>query len=364
MHYIDSSSMLQKLLAAIITEEWAREAEASSEQPLIERCALAQDLSAKTLAFLQEQPPLSYHEMAFTLARLHSECYSLLHGFAQDCKVPAASIPVLGTEIDVTGQNPNCFTIDTAQSVVSSMFDQLRESLGRTKKRELALLVDKRAQVAANVERYTAAKTQHDIRVSAAFAATFVALKGMPEKVSPVVKGIMSGIKVRSSFVCAEKLATHPRHACRAKRTSISRRDPPWRWRRLLTSVQPTISRNRLIRLSRTSAHSCARIQNAHLPLPILGNRRPGSCLSESLRHRRPPRLTANRRANRRHRMETAAIRCLAGAPALRSLNCPRGSVRGYWTLSQACGTQWREVSSPRAPQVRPSLFHRWIAQL
>jgi TATA-binding protein-associated factor len=34
--------------------------------------------------------------------------------------------------------------------------------------------------------------------VCAAFAAAYVALKNTPDKVSPIVKGVMNGIKVRS----------------------------------------------------------------------------------------------------------------------------------------------------------------------
>jgi TATA-binding protein-associated factor len=219
MHYIDSPSMLQKLLAAIITEEWARDVDGRASPILIANCALAQDLSAKALAFLLEPPPLAYHEMAFTLARLHSECYSLLHAFAQDCKIPVTSIPTLGTEIDITGQNPQCFTIDTARSVIGPMYDQLKDSLGRTKKKELAAIAEKRTQVAANIDRYTAVKSQHDVRVSAAFAATFIALKGTPEKVSPVVKGIMSGIKVNRTLLCW--IATYSLLMDRAKKMSI-----------------------------------------------------------------------------------------------------------------------------------------------
>ena len=83
------------------------------------------------------------------------------------------------------------------------MFNKLKDTLGRTKRKELAILKDKRAQIAVNIERYTEVKAQYDIRVSAAFAAAYVALKATPEKVSPIVKGIMNGIKVCATSVSA-----------------------------------------------------------------------------------------------------------------------------------------------------------------
>ncbi|KAI0086641.1 SNF2 chromatin remodeling protein [Irpex rosettiformis] len=198
LHYVDSPSMLQKFLTAVITEEWAREhsKQVIPDSPLlIETSPLAKDLSDKALQFLQNDPPAAYHEMAFTLSRLHGECYNLLQSFAFDCKLPATSIPSLGLEIDVTGARSDCFTIHTAEAAVGPMFEKLKDALGRTKKKELAIIKEKRAHVVANVERYGEVKAQYDVRVSAAFAAAFVAMKGTPDKVSPIVKGIMNGIK-------------------------------------------------------------------------------------------------------------------------------------------------------------------------
>lgn len=200
IHYIDSPSMLQKFLAAVVTEEWAREHDArtTEDTPLLDKSSLAKDLSVKTLQFLQNDPPPAYHEMMHTLARLHAECYNLLQAFSHDCKLPISHIPNLGLEIDIMGTRPDCFTISTAQSAVGEMFDKLKDALGRTKKKELAIIKEKRSHVVANIERYLEVKVQYDIRVSAAFAAAFVALKATPDKVSPIVKGIMNGIKVGS----------------------------------------------------------------------------------------------------------------------------------------------------------------------
>ncbi|KAJ6606457.1 SNF2 superfamily chromatin remodeling protein [Mycena vulgaris] len=196
LHYIESTSMLQKVLTAIISEEWAREHDAiPGTPPLIEKSAMAQTLSAKTLAWLQALPPAAYHEMTLTLVRIHADCIALLGAFASDCKLPMSSIPFLGSDIDVSGTKEGCFTIAVAQEAVGKLYTRLKDSLGRTKKRELGVIAEKRAKVVASIERYVDVKAQHDIRVSAAFAAAFVAFRSTPDKVSPVVKGIMNGIK-------------------------------------------------------------------------------------------------------------------------------------------------------------------------
>lgn len=196
-HYINSNSMLQKFLAAIIAEEWARAHALASPQapPLIETSSLARDISTQTLTWLQSEPPAAYHEMLVTLARIHSDCTNLLQLFVQDCKIPISMVPFLGSRIDIYGNDPNAFTIKLAHDAVGSEFTKLKDSLGRTKKREIAVLVEKRQQVVASIDRYDELKVQYDTRVSAAFAAAFVALKSVPAKVSPVVKGIMNGVK-------------------------------------------------------------------------------------------------------------------------------------------------------------------------
>jgi len=193
--------MLQKLLSAIVAEEWARQSGTvpNVHRALSEGHSLSQDITMKTLAWLQGKSPPAYHEMAFALNRLHSETVSLLHMFATDCKLPMSSIPFLGNEIDITGTNEKAFTIDKANLALGREYTRLKDSLGKTKKKELAVITERRNAILGSVERYNDTKTQHDIRVSAAFAAAFVAFKTTPDKVSPVVKGIMNGIKVFSS---------------------------------------------------------------------------------------------------------------------------------------------------------------------
>jgi TATA-binding protein-associated factor len=211
LHYVDSTSMLQKVLSAIISEEWARECSAKThvEPPLlIDTSNLAKEISNKTLTWLQASPPAAYHEMAFALAHIHVDSVSLLRSFATDCKLPISSIPFLGSEIDITGANPDRFTIETAQEAIGSRYTQLKNMLGRTKKKELAVIEEKRSVVAASIERYLEVKTQHEVRVAAAFAAAFVALRSTPDKVSPVVKGIMNGIKNEENFDLQTRSAT------------------------------------------------------------------------------------------------------------------------------------------------------------
>lgn len=211
-HYIKSPSMLQKFLSAVIVEEWSLKYDDStmktemaddSKALLTDKSVLAKSLSREILEFLQSDPPVAYHEMTLSLGRLFSECSALLQSFVHDCKISQSSIPFLGSTVDIHGTEEGAFSIVTAQNVAGPIFTKLKESLGRTKKKELIILQDKRQRLSLSIQHYNEIKTQHDIRVSAAFAAAGVALKLHPDKVSPIVKGIMNGIKVLLDiFIC------------------------------------------------------------------------------------------------------------------------------------------------------------------
>ena len=205
--------------------------------PLIKMSPLADELSTAALVWLQEDPPAAYHEMAFSLARIHGECYNLLQSFSTDCKLPFTAIPSLGSEIDITGEREGCFTIEVGKRAVGPMFDKLKDMLGRTKKRELGIISDKRLKVVSSIDHYLEVKVQHDIRVSAACAAVFVAFKSTPDKVSPIVKGVMNSIKVSVTTPCrnrtndgterGERRFADPVSSCRRIVRQILRRPQP-----------------------------------------------------------------------------------------------------------------------------------------
>ncbi|KAJ2931331.1 hypothetical protein H1R20_g5658, partial [Candolleomyces eurysporus] len=197
IHYVDSTSMLQKFLSGTVAEEWAHRYCRDHPPPplLLDLSDLARDLSDKSLGWLQAKAPLGYHELTPALLRIHAESTSLLQSFSTQCKLPSSAIPNLGSDVDVSGMTPGAFTVDTAQQAIGPHYNRLRDSLGRTKKKELAAIAEKRDKIDISIKRYQEMKAQYDNRVSASFAGAFVAFQSVADKVSPVVKGIMNGIK-------------------------------------------------------------------------------------------------------------------------------------------------------------------------
>ena len=91
------------------------------------------------------------------------------------------------------GMREGCFTIDITQAAVGAMFDRLRGSLGARRSTRSRL---SRTSGSKIIDRYIGAEAQYDMCVFEAFAVAFVAFRGTPDKVSPIVKGIMNSIKV------------------------------------------------------------------------------------------------------------------------------------------------------------------------
>jgi hypothetical protein len=329
--------MLQKVLAAIVVEEWAKHYEAdlsiSKRQPLMEASNLAREMSNRTLAWLQAEPPTAYHEMAFALARIHGECTHLLQSFSFDCKVPWTEIPTLGTEIDLTGSKQGAFSLASAEAAVEQDYLKLKERVGKAKKRELAVISEKRKTVLSSIERYKEIKTQHDIRVCAAFAAAFVALKSTPDKVSPIVKGVMNGIKVYPilRFIGVKGLTF-----CRTRRTWISKHAQLLPFLPSLISVRFMALPNPQIRLSRISAPFCAKMLSRRQPLLTTENISLVSCPSEA--HRKWQRMVYRKRTKQRAEKGRA---CRGVVLDWLLSSFPLNLRRSFWRPFQKCGNRW-----------------------
>ena len=213
-HYGASTSMLQKMLCGMIVEEWAREAEKSGgpdTRPLLETSPLAAELGQSMLSVLEGSTPApkSYFEMGPPLARIATACGALMQGFITQCKLPRDKVSALPTQIDLDGLlGPEAFSIETARTVINSTFQKTKEQLGRTKKKEVAQLEERRKQVADSITAYEDAAAQHEYRIAAAYAAAVIALHLTPTQLSPIVKGVMNGIKVgifaNYSILCAD----------------------------------------------------------------------------------------------------------------------------------------------------------------
>ena len=213
--------MLQKMLSGMIIEEWARatEAQSSESRPLLETSPLAAELGQNMLALLEgtAASPKSYFEMGPPLARLMAECTALMQGFVTQCKVAREKVPAVPQQVDIdTSAGADTFTIETARTIVNTTFAKTKEILGRTKKKEVAVLEERRKKIVESIAAYDELAAQHDFRIAAAYAAAVIALHLTPTQLSPIIKGLMNGIKV--SYLCTGRIPISPCF-CSTRRT-------------------------------------------------------------------------------------------------------------------------------------------------
>lgn len=203
LHFIQSTSAYQRFIASTIVQEWAIAVQVHSPGPasLAKTSPLASQCSTHLLVFIENDCPDSYHEMGAHLRSLALDCRALLQSFAEDAKLPAAKLPTLPDRIDTEGKQPDAFTIAFARKFVGEMFDSMKASVPRGRKKEVPALEEKRGRLVAAIDRYGVVKGQMDVRVCAGVAAALIALRVYPSKLNPLVRSIMNGVKVGLSFL-------------------------------------------------------------------------------------------------------------------------------------------------------------------
>ena len=198
--YLESTSALQKCLAAAIIQEWAQ-ACADLGVDLKDSSAIVGDLASHLISVLETPAPPTYAEMTVMLQRIQVECQGLYNSFQRDAKVPKAKIPALPTTVDPLGMMVDAFTIDTAKYVAQTGFESLLSQAGsKAKKAALPLLEDRQRKLIAAIGFYQANKERQDTQVFASIAGAVISLKVLPAKLNPVIRSIMNSVKFEENL--------------------------------------------------------------------------------------------------------------------------------------------------------------------
>jgi TATA-binding protein-associated factor len=187
-----SEFALPKLFASITVENWAEEYRMTSDE--LKTANLGQLTAIQPLSNQLRKSSLfagtksSHAELDSLLAGTRRDIEGLLATFASLGKVPPEKIPQLP---------PDPFTIEYASNVVNNDYQTLLPLLGRAnKKTALASLEDRRRKLLHVIGMYEGDKVAFDTQLDAAAAAAVVALREIPGKISPVIKGFTQSIKV------------------------------------------------------------------------------------------------------------------------------------------------------------------------
>jgi TATA-binding protein-associated factor len=200
--YLQSSSAHQVFLAAVVVQEWAKDVDAQrpgASVSLGSTNGQAQEI-ANTLVSLVEGPPRAiYREMSALFRQLHSDCIGLVSAFATEGKIPKEKLPRVPSKIDPLGKDSDSFTLEMAQMIVETTFDQLVKLLSKSiSAQALPALTKRRYKAMASYGYFVTSKERYDVQVSTAVCGALIALRVMPAKFGPVVKSVMDGVKVRN----------------------------------------------------------------------------------------------------------------------------------------------------------------------
>ncbi|WAQ86176.1 hypothetical protein PtA15_6A808 [Puccinia triticina] len=186
-----SDFALPKLLASITVENWAEEYRATSDE--LKTANLGQLTAIQPLSDQLRKCSLfagtksSHAELDSLLIGTRKDIEGLLATFASLGKVPPEKIPQFPSDP---------FTIEYASHVVNNDYPSLLPLLGRAnKKTALASLEDRRRKLLHIISMYERDKVAFDTQLDAAAAAAVVALREIPGKISPVIKGFTQSIK-------------------------------------------------------------------------------------------------------------------------------------------------------------------------
>lgn len=207
LQHLSSTSALQKCLAAVVIEEWAK-ATLSIGKEIGQESGMGKNVSARLIDILESPAPSTYAEMAVMLQRIYSQSQGLYNFLERDAKVPKSKVPSLPSTVDTLGHKSGAFTIEVAKGVVGKGYESLVELIPvKNRKTVLPILQDRRQRLITDVGFYQSIKEKQDTQVGASVAGAAIALKTMPSKLNPVIRSIMNSVKFEENLDLQQRSA-------------------------------------------------------------------------------------------------------------------------------------------------------------
>ncbi|KAG6003671.1 hypothetical protein E4U54_000646 [Claviceps lovelessii] len=145
--------------------------------------------------------PSSYRDLVTFVQRARTQCQQLIHLFRDYGKVPHSKLPTL--PVIVQGEpeaGPSAFSIATAEKCVNEDFEKLKKSMPPGQRLIASQQLDEARDAAVSaIEDAKVFKDARDMRIRAGAACALVAMKLLPKKPSPLIKGIMESVKAEES---------------------------------------------------------------------------------------------------------------------------------------------------------------------
>lgn len=181
-----------QLTACLVVDEYAQNRDAS-EDTIRYRDHLQR--------MVESDRPSAYRDLANAVQRVRTSCQQLVHLFRDHGKVSQSKLPVLPVVVQGEPEaGPGAFSISTAEKCVGDDYEKLKKLMPPGQRLIASQQLAEARDVAVSIiEDAKAAKGARDVRIKAGAACALVAMKLLPKKPSPLIKGIMDSVKTEES---------------------------------------------------------------------------------------------------------------------------------------------------------------------
>ncbi|XP_062927802.1 TATA-binding protein-associated factor 172 isoform X2 [Mobula hypostoma] len=178
LFHLNSKSALQRIAVALVISEWAN---------LKKDCVVVSNaVQPRLMAILSEH--LYYDEIAIPFTRMQNECKQLIASLVEaNCDVRSSV-------------NNSVFTIDQANELITTTFNEVTSS-HRLKPNVIQQLDSKRQQVQMTVAETNQEWQTLHLRVHIFSACAVINLQQLPEKLNPIIKPLMEGVKKEENIL-------------------------------------------------------------------------------------------------------------------------------------------------------------------
>ncbi|KAJ2969331.1 hypothetical protein NQ176_g8719 [Zarea fungicola] len=180
--------------ACLVIDEYSKE------------CKIEEDMTRyvqNLQRIVETDKPTFYRDLVIFMQRVRSQCQQLLHMFRDHGKVSPGKLPILPVIVQGEAEaGPSAFSLATAEKCVGDDYERLKKIMPPGQRliasQQLAEARDV-AQIAINEAKLL--KEARDLRIRAAAACAMVAMKLLPKKPSPLIKGIMDSVKTEENQI-------------------------------------------------------------------------------------------------------------------------------------------------------------------
>lgn len=183
-----SSYSSTQMVSCIIVDEFAKHSpQAKPEARYVDQLQ----------KMIESERPSHYRDLVSFVQRTRAQCVQLINLFRDHGKVSQGKLPTLPVVVQGEAEaGPNAFSLAMAEKCVGDDFEKLRKIMAPAQRLITTTdLNEARRTTTFAIDEAKAIKGGRDIRIKAAAACALIAMKVLPKKPSPLIKGIMDSIK-------------------------------------------------------------------------------------------------------------------------------------------------------------------------